>query len=468
MNQISAIFIRFCSLLAIATIVFSCELTEEKLITDSNLNLTFSTDTIFFDTVFTNIGSITKRFKVYNPNKNALEIEQIRLGNTASSPYSLIINGRESNELEKVRVLGEDSLLILVKVKIDPMNQNMPFVVRDSVTFRTNGNFQNVKLIAWGQDANFLRDSVIDCNSVWNSEKPYVIFNNVLVDSACLLTIQEGTKIYLNPGSNFLVEGTLKVLGNPDSMVVFQSARLDPPFDQALGQWGGIVFTGNSRGNLIEGARIKNGTFGIFADPSDDPVKRAEITVRQTIIENMAFSGVACFRADLTMENSRISNCIERTVFCVAGGNYTFEHNTFASYSFNFFRENPQIVLGNFVILEEATGERLIEGDLNVRMANNIVWGNLEEEFELPEPVSSSSAIFDFQKNLFKTQLSTLNINGNLINIDPLFIEPRESDFSLDTLSPAQNAGLQLNYLFDLQGKSRDLQPDLGALERDE
>ncbi len=265
-----------------------------------------------------------------------------------------------------------------------------------------------------------------------------------------------------------MVDGKLEVLGKPDSIVTFQSARLDPPFDQALGQWGGIVFTGNSRGNLIEGAKIRNGTFGIFADPSDDPAKRAEITVRQTIIENMAFAGVACFRADLTMENSRISNCIERTVFCVAGGNYTFEHNTFASYSFNFFRENPQIVLGNFVLLEEATGERLIEGDLNVRMANNIVWGNLEEELELPEPVSSSLAVFDFQNNLFKTQLSALNINGNLINIDPLFVEPRESDFSLDTLSPAQNVGLQLNYLFDLQGMSRDSKPDLGALERKE
>jgi hypothetical protein len=466
MNPSFATFIRFCSFLAIATSIFSCELTEEKLTTDSSVNLTFSTDTVFFDTVFTSIGSITKRLKVYNPNKNAVEIEQIGLGNTLNSPYSLIINGRESNELDKVRLLGEDSLFVLVKVKIDPINQNMPFVVRDSVTFRTNGNLQDIKLIAWGQDANFLRDSVIDCNTTWNSEKPYVIFNNVLVDSACSLTILEGTKIYLNPGSNFLVEGKLEVLGKPDNMVIFQSARLDPPFDQALGQWGGIVFTGNSRGNLIEGARIKNGTFGIFADPSSDPTKRAEITIRQTIIENMAFSGVACFRADLTMENSRISNCIERTIFCVAGGNYTFEHNTFANYSFTFFRENPQIVLGNFVILEEESGERLIEGDLNVRMANNIVWGNLQEEFELPEPLPTSLANFDFQNNIFKTQLSTLDINGNLINTDPLFIEPRESNFSLDTLSPAQNTGLQLNYIFDLKGQSRDSQPDLGALER--
>jgi hypothetical protein len=94
------------------------------------------------------------------------------------------------------------------------------------------------------------------------------------------------------------------------------------------------------------------------------------------------------------------------------------------------------------------------------------VWGNLEEEFELPEPVSSSSVVFDFQNNIFKTQLSTLDINGNLINTDPLFIEPRESNFSLDTLSPAQNIGLQLNYIFDLEGKPRDSQPDLGALER--
>ena len=445
----------------------SCEFQEEKFTSDSGAKLTFSADTVFFDTVFTSVGSITKRFKVYNPNKNAVNISKISIGKVNTSFFSLIINGLEVNETDNIPLLGGDSLFVLAKVNIDPMNQNLPFIVKDSVTFETNGNFQDVKLIAWGQDANFFRDSVIDCNSTWTADRPYVIFDDVLVDTLCTLTIEKGTQIYLSSGSDFFVRGTLNVLGEPDDRVSFQSVRQDGSFENALGQWGGIVFLNGSGNNLIEGAEIKNGTFGIFADPAE--TKQIDITVRETIIQNMAFSGISCFGAKLTMENSLISNCLERTVFCVAGGDYTFEHNTFANYSFSFFRENPQLVFGNFVILENADGtDRLIASDLNVTMTNNIVWGSLREEVDLPAPDPSFGATYLFQSNIFRSELSVLANNGNLINMDPKFLDPFEADFALDTLSPAKDAGLVLPINTDILGAMRDASPDIGAYERKE
>ena len=450
--------------LPLSILISSCELAEEKLTTDSSIKLTFSADTVFFDTVFTQIGSITKRFKAYNPSDNAIEIEEVALGSNPDSYYSIIVNGIETNQAKNIRVLGGDSILILVKVLIDPQDQDLPFVVKDSVTFTTNGNFQDVKLISWGQDANFLRDSVLTCNAVWNSTRPYVIFDDVLVDSACSLTIEEGTKVYMNPGSDLFVRGSLRILGNPDSLVRIQSVRLDPPFDQTPGQWGGIVFIQGSTNNLINGALIRNGTFGIFADPSETtPI---DIEINQCIIENKSFSGISSFGANITMRNSLISNCIERTVFCVAGGQYIFENNTFANYSFDFFRENPQVVLGNFVILNTDTGEQLIASDLRARLVNNIIWGSLEDEVSLPEPLTDFDAIYDFQNNIIRTSITDLDINNNLINIDPLFIDPFERNFALDTLSPAQDAGQSLGILFDLEGKNRDSKLDIGAFER--
>lgn len=443
------------------TLAFSsCELQEEKLSAKSEIQLSFSTDTVFFDTVFTDIGSITHRFKAYNPEDNAIVIDQIALGNQSSSFYSIIINGEEANNLEDIAVLGKDSLLILVKVKIDPMDQDLPFIVQDSVTFTTKNSFQDVKLVAWGQDANFLRDSVLECNTVWTSERPYVIFDDVLVDTACTLTIEEGTKVYMSSGSDLFVRGSLQILGKPDSMVRIQSVRLDPPFDVTPGQWGGIVFIEGSQNNLIEGALIRNGTFGVFADPSETtPI---DIEINQSIFENKAFSGISSFGANITMRNSLITNCIEYTAFCVAGGNYTFENNTFANYSFDFFRENPQLVLGNFVVI----GEEPIASDLNAVLINNIVWGSMEEELSLPDPDPSFAAVYNFQNNIFRTTRTDLNINDNLINIDPLFLNIFERDYRLDTLSPAQNAGQVISTNVDLEGNTRSGLPDLGAYER--
>ena len=55
----------------------SCK--KDKLITNSSAQLEFSTDTIIFDTVFTQIGSITKVFKVYNPHEQAINISSLEL-----------------------------------------------------------------------------------------------------------------------------------------------------------------------------------------------------------------------------------------------------------------------------------------------------------------------------------------------------------------------------------------------------
>jgi len=54
--------------------------------------------------------------------------------------------------------------------------------------------------------------------------------------------------------------------------------------------------------------------------------------------------------------------------------------------------------------------------------------------------------------------------NTGVIKSDPLFILS-SSDFSLQTLSPAINAGLDLGYTNDIRGTSIDATPDIGAYE---
>ena len=44
-----------------------------------NGSLSFSTDTLTFDTVFTSLGSTTRYFKVFNTDKKAVKIQDIRL-----------------------------------------------------------------------------------------------------------------------------------------------------------------------------------------------------------------------------------------------------------------------------------------------------------------------------------------------------------------------------------------------------
>ena len=78
-----AIHIRFKSLLTVFVLLTvlaglsSCY--KEKLTTNPEDKLTFSTDTLSFDTVLTSISTVTRYFKVYNPHDLSIEISEIRL-----------------------------------------------------------------------------------------------------------------------------------------------------------------------------------------------------------------------------------------------------------------------------------------------------------------------------------------------------------------------------------------------------
>ena len=62
---------------------------------DSNPDhaLRLSTDTLFFDTVFTTVGSITLPLKVYNDYDGILLIDEISLESGVVSQYRINVNG---------------------------------------------------------------------------------------------------------------------------------------------------------------------------------------------------------------------------------------------------------------------------------------------------------------------------------------------------------------------------------------
>ena len=82
-----------------------CKPREEQLTTSGGL--AFSVDTVKFDTVFTTIGTVTKRLWVYNRNPKAVSIDLISLDNPSTSPYTLIINGDLKQTATNVLVRGQ-------------------------------------------------------------------------------------------------------------------------------------------------------------------------------------------------------------------------------------------------------------------------------------------------------------------------------------------------------------------------
>lgn len=430
----------------------------ENISGDPSLKLAFSKDTVIFDTIFTSVGSITRRFKVYNRNRQALNISGIQVAGGNSSPYIITLNGDEGKEFQNVEIFGEDSLLILVKARIDPTIQDMPFIVEDSIMFQTNGNNQQIKLLAWGQNAHFLNDSILACNSIWQNDKPYVIINSILVDSLCTLTIEKGVRVFLHNNSNFYVGGKLIVNGAPDDKVVFTNDRLDEPYKSAPGQWNGIFFLEGSKDNVIDHAVIKNAQYGIWLGTPDNDTT-PDLILSNSTIQNIASTGLICFTSDLDAYNLVINNCGQFTLANFAGGHYRYTHLTVANYAFDFIHNDPSVIFADYIELGDGS---VIKGDLDVSVVNSIIWGSLDNEivFDLSDQITRLA----FSSNFIKTQTDTFALH-NAINLDPEFLMPELFNYKLDSTSRAINAGVTTFVLKDIEGKDRGTQPDLGAYE---
>ena len=181
---------------------FSCR--KDNFIISDSASLSFSIDTVTFDTIFTQIGSTTKNFRVYNPHNQAIRISNIYLAGGQNSYFRINIDGDISSSVNNIEIPSKDSLYIFVEVTIDPFGANNPMIVKDSIVFMTNGNYQDIKLIAFGQDIHLINGEIIETQD-WIADKPYLIYNSMAIDSGHILTISEGTKVYLHDRSSLIV-----------------------------------------------------------------------------------------------------------------------------------------------------------------------------------------------------------------------------------------------------------------------
>ncbi len=439
--------------------LIGCEPKDEIFTTDANAVLKFSGDTVLFDTVFVSRGSVTKRFKVYNPNKKAVKISEIALAGAGASPYNLIVNGVQSPLVNNLELRGGDSIYVLVKVNINPTDANLPFLVADSILFRTNGKKQNVKLVAYGQNAYFHRKQTLG-TTTWRSDKPHVLLDTVLVQDGATLTIEKGTKVFGSNKSVLLINGQLRSEGTPDERVVFSGARREAEYLTAPGQWEGIRILAKSSNNSIKYTDIRNAQYGLrIGNPG-----KAGTLVEGCVIQYAFLDGIVAFTSDVRVINTLIHNCGQYGFGGLGGGNYEVLYSTIVSYSNPLLRETPLFVVADFI-----PGTEIKNKPTTLKLVNSIIYS---DGFNAVDEVliTPLSAGVDVSNNLLRTSVykAELNNNGNKLNIEPKFKKPVKANFALDTLSPASSAAKFLpGVLNDLKGKTRSTtKPDAGAYER--
>jgi hypothetical protein len=380
-----------CSGIILVTLllVFSCQ--KDLTDTDPDVRLSFSQDTVYFDTVFTSLGSTTQSFTVHNTGKQRINISSIRLAGGAASFYRMNVDGQAAYEVKDVEIESEDSLYIFCRVTIDPTDVRNPFVVSDSIVFETNGNVQDVKLVAWGQNANYiLADTYIpgfpkfkiiahENETVrWTADRPYVIYGFALVDSTGLLEIERGTRVYFHNNSGLWIYkgGTIKAKGSIDAPITFQGDRLESFYKDMPGQWDRIWINEGSVNNEIDYAVIRNGFIGLQLETLQEQMGN-QLILSNTRIENMTGYGILTRFYNLTAYNDVVVNCGQYLAAFTWGGIFDIRQCTFANYWSTSVRVTPSIVLNNFAT---DTNDVPFPFEFRGYFGNNIFYGRNDDE----------------------------------------------------------------------------------------
>ncbi|HLP05660.1 MAG TPA: right-handed parallel beta-helix repeat-containing protein, partial [Paludibacter sp.] len=301
--------------------------------------LQFSTDTLTFDTVFTTIGSSTAKILVYNRNNQALKISSIAIAGGKSSYFHTNINGEqnENNQFHDIEIRAKDSMFIFVQVNIDPRNSNSPVFIKDSLVFITNGVKQDVKLHAYGQDMEVLRNRHILNDTALNDTKPYLVYGYLAVDTAKTLTLKPGTRLYFHNNANLIVYGNLRAEGTFEKPIVMRGDRLDKikfetpfPYNNVAGQWGGIYLLWNGGKHVLQHVNMNSGYVGIYLK-NDNINALPSLEISDCRIHNFLLYGIVVQNGNLQVVNSEISNTSSYSVY-LNGGKHEFTHCTIANY----------------------------------------------------------------------------------------------------------------------------------------
>lgn len=450
--------------------------------TSTSDKIAFSEDTVRFDTLISTIGSATKTMSVYNRNKDALRITHVQLGKGLSSPFRVNVDGQYlyGGVGEDFEIRKNDSIVVRIEVTPPQVGSNEILTFSDVLTFRLeSGIVQNVVLTAGSIDAYIIHGFVIDCDSTLFADKPYVIYDSLVVHPAAKLTLLPGTRLLFHDGASMEVYGSVDAEGTLDKPVIFRGDRMDHMFDYLLydntpNRWEGINLHRGSKNNIFVNCDIHSGSYGIICDSTT--VEENLLYIENTIIHNLGGDGLRLNNCVAQVVNSQISNTLGTCVY-IFGGAYQFLHCTIAQfYPFDADRGDALYIAnqvdGNYRDLYYSYFVNcVITGYGDDVIMGSIVEGQdytcdyLFHHCYLNTVVSEDTT--RFSRIIYDTEDQPLQGSDNFQTIDTHnFIYDFTPD-SLSTIRSLADTTYVGDFIFDRLGRSRmaDGAPDAGCYE---
>ena len=469
-------------------VMYSCG--RDEIYEGNDIDIATSIDTLLFDTVFTEVGSVTRSFKLYNDLDKPVGVDVILEGGS-SSFFRINADGIPVSEINQVTIQANDSVYVFVEVTIDPDQpiSISPYIVEDRVLVRGGDQEVIVHLEAFGQNANYVGgkniESIVNLcangDVVWDDPKPYVIYG-ILAIQECELLLTAGTDIFVHGGLVInredsitynagriitLPGGSIRSMGTADSPVTIQSDRLEMEFQDIAGQWFGVVLNKGSANSYFEHTIIKDAIYSMFIDSVD------QVDFHNVQFKNSLSVGLFASQSKTNITNSLIYSAGSYGVYYHYGGGHNITFSTIASYT----NQTEAIRMQNYLCTDPLCLGDILTNPLTTRITNTIISGASDDEILIDEFDGGDAFTIDYHidnslvrvEDLLETYPNFFDHCNNCINYDgtdTLFIDVNENNYDLDSLSIAVQKATSISGInSDLLGRSRSGTPDIGCYE---
>lgn len=482
-------FIKLFFVLIVVTLTVGCT-DDDSFTTSTDHLLTFGTDTVRMDTVFSRVPTSRRYFWVYNKSGDGIRCSNIRLANGNQSGFRVNVDGvylgKESGfQTSDVEIRNKDSIFVNVELTSPINNKTTPQYMEDNLVFcLESGVEQKVNLNAYSWDAEIVRNLIIKHDTIISSDKPIVIYGTMIVDSLATVSIVPGTTLYFHSGACMDVYGRIKAEGTADKNIVFRGDRTDKmfdylPYDMVSGQWNGIHFRPSSYGNIMKYTDVHSTFNGILCDSSS--ADRLKLQLYNSTVHNCQGYGLRSVNSYVDIKNCQITNALKDCV-AIYGGRAVLWNNTIAQ--FYPFDSNYGAAL-RFTNGESDDNGKHDYPLLQMDCINSIVTGYADDVIMGEQQDTTVTYTYRFYNSILRTDsLTASELISNIIweNPDSVSVDTVSGgeknfklinrnrqyfDFHLSSKSKAINAAASGEYSLptDRDGRHRDDKPDMGCYE---
>lgn len=452
----------------IITVATSC--IEDGVSSSTADQPTFSVDTLDMGMVFTDQGSTTHRFVVYNHADKIISIGSIALRNPDQGIFRINVDGMSGREFHNVEIRPNDSIYVFVECTAPATGKLGLVNVLNHLDFTTLGVTRSVVLSADGIDVERMDGVVLDGDMHFTADRPYQIRDSLVVMPGATMTVDPGATLYFHDGAELLVYGSLQANGTaelPINMIGDRTGNVAAsiPFELMSGQWGGVYFAPTSHDNLLQHTSLRNSSYGVAVDSITSTLDRPALRIINSQIRNSSGYTFQAAHSAVEIIGSEITDASQGVLY-MRGGQLRINHCTLANYYLFTALGGPTLQLAHVnADDDDQSGLPYLQADIT----NTIIYGN-GNDLSHGDLTGSSVTL---RSCLLKSSGSD---DDNFINClwdtDPLYYTVREEylfDYRVKPESPAIGAGdasLTLPAaVIDRYGRQRSNPPTIGCYE---